>query len=229
MPNLFNQFPAKLPATEEAALAGRIAQGGPAGETALNTLVLANMQEALLYTRRVCDYKIRDDVLVSLCYQELMASGKRFKAARGRFFAYAKAGLRGRLADYKKTWSVVRNSTECLSLDVGGAEQDVHPNQTRLWCNKHGQEVAREIVTGEIEEPKIQSWIAQDQWEAVKRQVWHRLSEQEQMVVTLTYDGGLNFSEIGKLLDVSKAAVQIMHKRALKKLRYGVKQVDRLF
>src|ERR1017187_3018830 len=114
-PSQLDQFSSKkLSRDEEAVLAAAIKLGN---EAAVTFLVLANMREALLYTGKVCEGKLEEGIRVSLCCQEMCMSARRFKPGGIRFFAFAKAGLRGRMKSYWESLRVVRNSEPTVSLD----------------------------------------------------------------------------------------------------------------
>jgi RNA polymerase sigma factor (sigma-70 family) len=227
MPNPIDQFPKeRLTPQREAELAASIAGGD---DDALNELVLANMREALLYTDRACWGKIDVSHRISLCYQEMRMSARRFVPGRNRYFAFAKPGLRGRMKSYWNSLHAVRNSTEEVStnlLDEAGQSKRYQSNQ----CPEDDHENSfRERVTGEVEMPDLSPMLARDHWESIRRALADRLSEQQWMILDLTYKGGLNFPEIGRMLNLTRSAIHAAHRKAIHKLRDGVAENKGLF
>lgn len=210
---LIDQFPAgRLSREAEASLAALVASGSEAAQT---ELVLSVMRQALLYTRRVCNERISEQERASLCYVRLMRSAKRFDPSRGRFFAFSKAGLRGSLKSYWEDQKMVRNASEILSVDamptgLPSRGIPVPPEERYL---------VREQITGEIEHPDFDSIYGRDEWRALFSKASSRLNSQHRMVISLTYQGGLNGPEIGKLLGVSRCRVHAIHREAMKILR----------
>src|ERR1035437_7822229 len=167
MTSVFEQFSeAKLTLGEEAVLVYKIKAGD---EDALNALVMANMREALKYSQRVSYDRIDEPTRVSLCYQEMMMSGRRFIPGGIRFFAFAKAGLRGRMKTYWTSLNAVRNAGEIFSLDARVPD---------FWDEKNRASV-REKVTGEMEEPKTNLFVAKDHWQTIRRELSDELSDQQ--------------------------------------------------
>jgi RNA polymerase sigma factor (sigma-70 family) len=224
---LLDQFPAlKLDREAEAALARQIKAGSGA---AVTTLVMANMREALLYTSRVCNGAIDEQTRASLCYQELCMSAPRFRPGGIRFFAFAKVGLRGRMIRHKKTLLTVRNAYNTVSIDIldqRGAQGG--PNQVRFTPAElvspadDKERSKREMITGEIDSPDWDRTFAVDQWRVIREGLKHLLSDQQWMVLDLVYFNHMNFTEIGKRLDLTRSAIQAAHRKAIKKLRDGL-------
>jgi RNA polymerase sigma factor (sigma-70 family) len=233
MNDLLQEFSdVQLTAIEEAALVARIKDGD---EEALVELVMANMRRALLYTQRVDRGKIDLPSLVSVCYQELCMSAKRFDPRRGRFFAFSKAGLRGRLFRHWNSFRVVRNQTEQTSLDAmasprGGSSihamgaTAVKEHQLSDDNSGNGQFSTRESITGEVEEFEIDLIAARDQLAYIRKKFSSTISEHHWMIIELAYQGRLNFRQIGALLGVSRARISRCHAEAMTKLRNAVKR-----
>lgn len=238
MKDLLKEFPESLmTAQEEADLARR------GGEDAMNELVIANMRRALLYTQTVDRGKIDLQTLVSLCYQELSMSAPRFDPRfKKRFFAFAKAGLRGRLYRHWNSKDVVRNQTEQISLDAlaqpsntevltakGSAASKIQqtmeddPNLTEELRSS-----TRELTTGEVASFGFEQVMNRDQWAAIRKRLDGVLSEHEWMIIDLTYKGQLNFREIGVLLGISRSRVSRYHVLALRRLRCAVRLDEKL-
>lgn len=231
MNSLLDQFSeTKLTQAEEAALVVRISHKD---EAALNELVMANMREALRYTGKVCYDRIDFQTRISLCYQEMMMSGRRYIPRGNRFFAFAKQGLRGRMKTYWTSLNTVRNATEIVSVDrLEGRfrESDqgfFSPRINRAIEDDH-EFSHRELVTGEVANSHLDSTIVKDHWREIRTRLHDRLSEQQWMILDLVYVSGLNFPQIGKLLGVTRSAIHAAHRKAINKLRAGIVADKRL-
>jgi RNA polymerase sigma factor (sigma-70 family) len=236
-PSLIDQFPnRRLSREEEARLSVWIRKGH---EAALNELVIANMHEALRYTSRVCNGELPEDIRVSLCYQEMCMAARRFKPGWGRrFFAFAKAGLRGRMKTYWKSLRTVRNAESTISLDSLGATHgfnpDIKPLDGKTKRRMGGSNAvdenpsAREVLTGEICRPNWDRHFAIDQWNVIREGLKDLLSDQQWMILDLVYKSDMNFPEIGKKLGLTRSAIHAAHRKAIKKLRDGLQANPRL-
>lgn len=226
--SFFESLPEPFPPSEvraqEKILAAKIQKGD---ETAMNELVLRNMREAILYTGCVAR-NVEQGVLMSLCYEALLRNAKRFDASRQRFFAFAKPGLRGALyRNYNKEAA----HTPPFHPDITPApegKKEVHGDSTEEYANRELESYSP-VPGGQIVEPEMEAIFTRDRWELVKPIVAQKCSEQERMVLTLTYVSGLNFQEVGDLLGVTRSAVQRTHWRAVKKLRTELGRRKQLF
>lgn len=238
----------RLTREEEKALADRIAKGE---EDALNELVMANMREALRYTQRVSYELIDARTRISLCYQEMCMSARRFIPGKLRFFAFAKPGLRGRMKNYWTSLNVVRNAKQILNIDWVGYPKPgdqikqkiaqtsasvssrlcgwrVLATQTPSLAFVEQPRLYRESITGEAEDDKLELIMAKDHVHEIETRLKHLLTEREWMILNLTYRGGLNFPQIGKLLGLTRSAIHAAHRDAIKKLRVGIAKDPRL-
>ena len=219
--SLLDQFPKnEMTREEEAALVTRRT------EAALNELVMANMREALLYTGRVCDGKLSEGERVSLCYQEMMMSAPRFKPGRLRFFAFAKAGLRGRMKTYWTSLKPVRNA-ETVSLD------ELEKTPPEKFCQSRSRDddpetSFREDKTGEIEHPNLDTLFVKEHLQKIRTALHGCLSDQQWMIINLVYQSNLNFPQVAKLLGMTRSGVHVSHRKAIAKLRDGLAQNPRL-
>ena len=167
-------------------------------------------------------------------------SGKRFRSGRTRFFAFAKAGLRGRMSTYWRSLSTVRNAKEIISSDSiecmkipgygfinrrSATADHRHPHSEGEREDDH-EHSFREAVTGEVEMPNLDAMLARDHWEVIKKKFDKVISKQQWMILDLAYMGGLNFPQIGKLLGLTRSAIHASHRNAIKKLR-GAIRLDR--
>lgn len=215
---LLESLPPQLSPADEIALAERIQKSKK--EDDINALALANMREAFLYSKRVCRSKIPDDEIFSLCYRALVRNAKRFNPAMGTtFMAFAKAGLRGAVCRYWETLDTVKHASmhedeyEGIETDPGIPEID---DRSEFW------ESLQEIIgekEGEAIEPEFQAIHNREVMKFVDKIIAEKLSDQEQMVLTLYYKSGFNLQEAGNLLGVTRSAVQFTHQKALRKIR----------
>jgi RNA polymerase sigma factor (sigma-70 family) len=207
----------------EAILAKGIAKGN---EGDLNELVMRNMREAFLYTRGMAR-SLDEGALISVCYEALMRNAKRFDPARQRFFAFAKAGLRGAIyRNYNK--AKAGHPAKGVQCKPVGERTHVHRDPaivSPLEAMQDYEQVSPENVI----ESDMEGIFTRDRWELVKPIVAQKCSEQEKMVLTLTYESGLNFQEQGDLLGVTRSAIQRTHWRAVKKLRTELTRRKQLF
>lgn len=178
-------------------------------------LVMQNMREALLYTRECCGGKIPDDALVSLCYETMLKSAKIYKPGHLRFFSYAKARLRGALKRYWSSLSIVRNgSTVAINaLDSHGGDH----------ARQDDDELSLEVIGGSIE-PDFDRIFMNDTWDQISKIMARRCDDFEATVIFLAYRMQLSFTEIGKLLDVSRQFASITAQKGLKKIRRALKK-----
>lgn len=197
---------------EEFALAAKI-QKTPT-EDLLNDLVLHNMEEGFIYTKKVCRGRIPDDELFSLVYKTLFRNAKRFRPGGIRFHAFAKAGLRGALSRYWSGLNTVKNATEIISFDAS-----VLP-ASDLY---EGTEKTNIVdFNGKVSDPEFSIIHFRERLAHVQSAMEIKLSAQERMIITLVYTNGFNFQEVGNLLGITRSAVQSMNAEALKKIRQAL-------
>lgn len=187
-------------------------------------LVLAHMREAFFYARQVCRARIEDGEIYSLCYKALVECAKNYQPDWQRFFAYSKANLRGNISRYWKTLDTVKNASlhetgEAPIFESWGeileAGESIHDDGGPLdSAPPTALEPAH--VDADFDSINIREQLA-----LIRPLMESKLSEQERMVLDLSYTGGFNFEIIGKMLTpaVSRSAVQQTHARAIRKLR----------
>jgi RNA polymerase sigma factor (sigma-70 family) len=219
-PSQLDQFPSeRLSPEAEADLAAQIKQGS---EAAVTVLVLANMREAILYTGK-CDDRLDEGTRISLCYREMCMSAKRFRPGGIRFFAFAKAGLRGCMKRHWESLRVVRNGDAAVSLEaLDAAPSSGRHHRTRSISpspDDDKEHSDREVVTGEVTQPATDQILARDEWAVIRKRYDKSLSEQQWMILSLIYLSGFNLPQVGKLLNLSKARIHAVHWKAIKKLR----------
>lgn len=217
-------FPAATAREQESQLAAAISKGS---EDALNELVMRNMREALLYTRRVSQ-NLDEGSLISICYDALLRNAKRFDPTRQRFFSFAKPGLRGALYRNWNKETEHRPATPPNTSHPLDGKTPAHHNPDEGNANRDMCDLTP-VPNGQIIEPDMDSIFTRDRWELVRPVIAQKCSEQERMVLTLTYVSGFNFQEIGDLMGVTRSAIQRTHWRAVKKLRTELGRRKQLF
>jgi RNA polymerase sigma factor (sigma-70 family) len=190
-------------------------------------LVLGFMKEAFLYARRCCREKLPHDEVYSLCYKALAHAAKNFKSRseNPRFFGYAKIYIRGEIAREWKRKDVVRNSSshaETLQSEMEPRDDDAHDPETNFHKPKVQQSRTPETL------PEWEGLFSKDLIGALEPIIKSKLTNQEQTVLAMHYSQELSFSEIGRLLGVSRAASQSTHVSAIRKLRCALTLKERL-
>lgn len=199
----------RLPPSEETELSRRIQQGD---EDALNRLVLSNMREALMYSWTCCNQNIGGDELVSLCYEALRRNALRFSPAFGkRFFAFAKAGIRGRLKLFFEESKTVRHATEIVNLPENFAPETHHTDE-------EPEQTPRQLPA-QSEEFDFDGLHIDELYAKMTAFGKDGLHPNDQMVLDLHYSQELTFNKIGGLLGQSRAAAHLTHQKAVKRLR----------
>lgn len=181
-------------------------------EDSRNELALHNMREAFFYAL-ACARTLPPDEIYSLCYKALSAAARNFEPGRtSRFFAFAKPYIRGEIYRTFKRYKVVTKA-ETTEIPVESDEPD-------------DQFEAFQKAT--TVEPDFQTIMAHDEWASLKP-LLAALKEKERMVLQLFYQAGLNFRQIGDLLNVSRSDIQATHANAIKKVRCQVSRKPGLF
>ena len=203
------------PEAEQAALA--------AGDT--ETLVLGHMKEAFLYARRCCRDGLDFDDIYSLCYKALAHAVLNYKPAPGmpRFFGYCKVYIRGEICREWKRKDVVKNSSShAVTLESEPGDDCPHDHDAIAF------KPAFKVGFTDVHTPEWTSIMTKDLLAQLKPIIETKLTNREQTVLAMHYSQDLNFSEIGKLLGVSRSASQSTHSSALKKLRCALHRSDKL-
>jgi len=179
-------------------------------------LVLANMREAFSYSKNTSHGQLPDGDLFSLCYTALTNAAKNYKPnlnrrfAESRFFGYAKPYIRGEI---RRTWSrlkIVANG-ECVEyIDEIQTDEDSEDKK----CS-----YIKLLNPPNLVEPEFDKIHIKERWARVAPILAWELNDQERMIVDLHYRGGFNFKEIGRMLEITRSAVQGTHSHALRKVR----------
>lgn len=225
----FTQLPTeKLTRPQEDELATKIQ--ATKDEDAMTRLVMCNLREAVTYARRISHGRLADDQLISICYAALQKNARRFKPGWQRFFAYSKAGVRGDIKRHWGTLDVVKNKYT-ITLYAARMEARANAFSGRLVQDKSGNGYATECLSyndlkcsaltmpEESTDADLQPVFTKDRWEQVRPVIDQACNEREKMIITLAYQSGFNFQEIGKLLGVSRSAIQAAHAGAIRKIR----------
>lgn len=190
------------------------------------TLALHNMREAFVYAKRCCRGMLSDDEVYSSIYESLYAAAKNFKPNRIRFFAYAKPYIRGGLSLVWKSKDVVKRGKHIAF------QPDQEANTIENTEDADGITGAlhreRNIPLPPLTEPDIEAVQVREEYALIQPLMKSMLTDKEQTVIAFRYKSGMTFERIGKLLDTSRADIQLTHARALKKLRSGARSKLRL-
>jgi RNA polymerase sigma factor (sigma-70 family) len=211
----------RLSIEEEFALARKIQ--AHQNDEDITRLVMHNMREAVLYLRRVTRGDLGDEELVSLTYSTLVQNAKRYHPGMRRFFVFAKLGLRGAC---KKVWTsrkVVRNG-ETVSSDFESPATDAH-----LPKDPDAKEEDPQAPDYQIVQPDFSGILSRERWEMIKPIIARKCSKREQQMLELRYHGGFSSTDIGGMMGVTRAAVQLMHSRALRRIRNELYRQKKLY
>lgn len=222
----FDELPTdRLSRAQEDCLGRRI-QRTPR-QSDINRLVLHNLREAINYAGRIARERLDDQTLLSVCYKELYRNAKRFRPGKTRFFAFCKPGIRGAVKRHWGVYDVVKNSrpeeltlADCKPLhpvpefDPQGYIEDIH---------------GQEFHTEPCADFDWTAYYTAEDFENIRKIIRARLTQQEQMIITLVYKCGLSFVAIAELLEISRPAVQSTHLNAMHKLRAAVSENPQLF
>jgi RNA polymerase sigma factor (sigma-70 family) len=237
--NILDGLPAvgKMKRAEENRLARRLKKN-PKDQAAANALVMANMQEAILYSKKVSRGAIEDGALMSLCYESLMRSTRWFRSNRKtRFFAYAKQNLRGNLAHYWSKMDTVNNAslhrkknfperyeeeTTTISLDYSKDNEKCWSGEAITCMLTHDQPPQdNNTLVGheQIIEPDFEALDREERWQIIKQIMRHCLNVLERQVLSLAYESDFTLQEIGKKCGFSRSWAQQMHAIAVRKIQ----------
>lgn len=224
-----------LPPADEQEIAKKILRCRPARVPKLeNQLVLHSMREAFFYARKCCRCQLPDGEIYSLAYEALSKATTTFTPKRIRFFAYAKVFIRGGICRVWKSQDVIRRipKEKMVVADFGLSKTIVALSKV---CSKiddfkfdGGEEQALPLrknislpsdFSSQSVEPAFEAIHAQEIWKALEPLIDGKLSEKEAQVIDLRYKKDLTFEEIGAIIGATRSWAQILHARALVKLR----------
>jgi DNA-directed RNA polymerase specialized sigma subunit len=206
--NIIDQLPNEKALTlkEEASLQkrGRLSQ-----------LVMANMREAVVYAK-ACNGKIADDELVSICYDTLMKTAKKFHPKhRVRFFAYSKPRIRGALIRHFSTSALVRNG-DCISLD-----------DSRTHCTSAAADHVHRFSTEDVSEcfpenavePEFDLMEFRERFAEISHVVIKHCNDREQAILMLVFNYSFTFERAGRCFGICRAAAQAIASDAIDRVR----------
>ena len=199
-------------------------------EYAKETLILHNLREAVVYSRAVSKGRLEDGELLSLCYKALIRAIGSFKLGfETRFFGYSKPFIRGEICNEWKRKDAVKNSEgmEELSNAEDSPEVDTGFEQAANHSGIDGSNKSPGQIVPTVE-PDFDGIDLKEKWELIKP-ILGSLSGQEQTVIQLRYEAGYNFNDIGRMMGVTRSAIQQTHSRALKKVRNALMRQKRFF
>lgn len=188
-------------------------------DDSINTLIEHNLREAFPYAR-TCYPSLEDGESLQACYDGLRKAAKRFRPNQQRFFAYAKADIRGALCKIARTRDVVRR---------GPRELESLPDETDLH-NEDSDEAVQPLkplpaLMRSSVEPDFNSINAREFWDIVQP-ILQSLLPEESMVIQLHFRGNLNLREIGSMLRLSRERIRQCKNSGLAKIK--IKLAERL-
>lgn len=201
-------------------------------------LVLHSMREAFFYARKCCRGGLPDDEIYSLAYSALMRATVPFRSGKRRFFAYAKAAIRGEIFRVWRSKRLVKNTPlekmmpsvffekGCFDLrDAPTREQREAQEEERDPINFKGP-----IASGKTpsHEPALDEIFAAELGKILNEAALEKLSDKERQVIDLHYKKGLTFREIGETLGMLRKTASAAHQRALKKLRLALERSKKI-
>lgn len=215
----------KLTKEKEIKLAEKIQKGSKRqSEAAVKALVLKSLREAVEYSRHLYHGLLEDSELMSVCYSALLANARRFNPRRGRFLQFCKARLRGAI---KRNWQV-RDVVKNASMKRRQENQDMTLPTFMHWETflQNGFSDRPEIDEDFTPEPL---GVAEPDWQGIQAReqsakIWNAIrrilkNDRAELILFCRYDQGLDFTDIAALLDMSRAGVQLAHKRSMQKLQ----------
>lgn len=230
----------KLTVEQEEVLARKI-QKNKGDEKSVNTLVLANMREAVIYMRRCSAGLVDDGTLISVCYTAMVLAAKRFKPGRIRFFAFCKVRIRGAV---KRNWTTLDVVKRAKSITRGQAiierekNKPVHPRdyiddeENKTMTNIGAQIIMSNepLSEAEIVQPDMDTVYLRERWAFVKTIIESVCTEREKMILDLVYMQGFNQNEIGCMLEppICRERVRQLHDSGLRKVRWNLMEKGRL-
>lgn len=187
-------------------------------ENAIAMLVHYSMREAFLYAGKCSKGRITSEMLTSLSYLGLCKAAKNFKPGQLRFFSYAKIYVRSEVFRQFRESSVIRNvpCDHIIEIKNHGYKIDPNPDDD-IQSIKHPK--GAPSVDHQCEHFSFDSIHSSEVWAALLPRIKDILTAKEYFVVTRHYIDDLNFREIGDELGDSRSWAQILHARALKKIR----------
>lgn len=197
-------------------------------------LVMCNLREAFFYAKKVSYGRVADDETLSLCYTALRNAARNYcprknhQFSGSRFFGYTKPYIRGEIFRFWKRAEVVKNG-KCQALPDGLNLQEQDTPSPEEQDTPQPVIIANPAV--HLIDPREEIFDRMDRtdrWQAIAPLVMSALSDDEKMVIDLYYRGEFNFEQIGKLMEISRSAIQSKHSRAIKKIREALLKAGKL-
>lgn len=176
----------------------------------LASLIEYTLREAFYYGKGCYQGKsLKDGIVLSAAYDALTSAAKRFDPNWGlRFFAYAKADLRGALCKAHRADDTVNEVRVLWRDDKEDEEEENNYVPTRA-----GQ------LPPWSEAPDYQAIFVKEEWAQIKPVLEQVLDARERMIIELNFIGGLNLREIADLVGVTRSDIHHGKAEALKKVR----------
>lgn len=182
-------------------------------------LVMHNLREAFYYVKGCYQKRgspLDDGALLSACYEGLKAAAPRFRPGMNRFFAYAKADVRGAVIKTFHDLDIVKKVR--VTEELPDPEQtfddshDAHDTPAIPTLAKKMPEV--------IALPEFELICLREDWAEIAPLLRTVLNDKERMILELHFQGSLNLQQIANMLATSRSDVHHTKQVALKKIRH---------
>ena len=174
-------------------------------------LVLHTMREAFVYAKQCCRGGLPDDDIYSLSYAALVSAARRYKPAKGRFFAYAKVFVRGQISREWRNLDTVKNSS--MNSDPAPS-----PIQHVLLHTHEENETDIPLISENSVEPEFGMIDLRERLALIEPIIREKLTKREQQIIELRYKSGFNFTKIGDLFGLSRQWMEKEHRGAIQKI-----------
>lgn len=165
-------------------------------------LAVAFMHEAVLYAKACCSNEIPDDELVSICYDAMVKTARRFSPKRGRFFAFCKPRIRGSLLRHWKTTAAVVRNADTVSVN-----------------NPDAEDTEIEVPETSFSEPDFDSILFRERWADVSRIIAKTCTDRERAIMQLVFSLHCTFEEAGTAFHISRAAAQAIASKVIDRVK----------
>lgn len=182
-------------------------------------LVMHNLREAFYYVKGCYQKRgspLDDGALLSACYEGLKSAAPRFRPGKTRFFAYAKADVRGAVIKTFHDLDIVKK--------VRVTEELPDPEQTFDDSHEAHGTPAIPTLAKKMPEvialPEFDLICLREDWAEIAPLLRTVLNDKERMILELHFSGSLNLQQIADLLGTSRSDVHHTKQVALKKIRH---------
>lgn len=166
------------------------------------------MREAVTYARTCCKGKIEDPELVSICYDAMLKTAKRFNPSMGhRFFAFCKPRIRGALQDHWVAQEPVRNAHTVALEPVPTKSPDPEG-----WGDMDNPATP-------TQEPEFEAINFREQFRQVANIMARHCTDRERAILIMVFTHSFTFEEAGDLFGISRQMVQNIAAKAIEKIK----------